>query len=59
MNYNGKGIDSEKEMEEHSIYLCCPLCRFFIGYTVTFAKKDKPEIVVVLKESDIQYWKNC
>lgn len=24
---------------------------------VTFSKKDKPAIVVVLKESDIQYWK--
>jgi ribose transport system substrate-binding protein len=29
----------------------------FIGYTVTLSKKDKPTIVVVLKGSDIQYWK--
>lgn len=28
-----------------------------MGYTVTLSKKDKPTIVVVLKASDIQYWK--
>lgn len=39
------------------LFICAVLCVVFIGYTVTFAKKDKPEIVVVLKESDIQYWK--
>ncbi len=39
------------------LFICAVLCVVFIGYTVTFAKKDKPEIVVVLKGSDIQYWK--
>lgn len=39
------------------LFICAVLCVAFIGYIVTFSKKDKPEIVVVLKESDIQYWK--
>lgn len=39
------------------LFICTVLCIVCIGYTVALSKKDQPEIIVVLKGLDIQYWK--